>query len=192
LLAFKSGRGLKESIFGQTLTRFLAQYVIKFMDGSTAGTWQSEASARGAIRPRVYFARAIDGQDLAVTKALVVAVREELNQAGLALVDPIDNEPPLPGGPDGHNTSVADAYRAVVDHDLSVLKTCDAALMDLTSPGRGYIGCVCELTYAYLWQIPCVVYLGSLDGRRPWLHYHATAVVASRTEAIAQLRRMLI
>jgi hypothetical protein len=162
------------------------------MDGRAVGTSQSAASARGAIPPRVYFARAIDGQDLAVTKALVVAVREELNQAGLALVDPMDNEPPLPSGSDGPDASVAAAYRAVVDHDLSVLKTCDAALMDLTLPGRGYIGCVCELTYAYLWRIPCVVYLGGLDGRRPWLHYHAAAVVASRTEAIAQLRRLLI
>jgi hypothetical protein len=150
-----------------------------FMDGGTG------EAARTA---RVYFARAIDGQDSAATAELTAKVREELALAGLTMVDPLAGEPAMPAGP---GSSMPDAYRALVDHDLSVLKTCDAVLMDMTMPGRNYIGCVCELTYAYLWQIPSVVYLGELDDRRPWLHYHATAVFRLRPDALAYLTRML-
>jgi Nucleoside 2-deoxyribosyltransferase len=152
---------------------------------------RSRTSPHPVAVPRVYFARAIDGQDSAATAALVVKVREELEQAGLTLVDPVEGEPSGHREAAGPNSPMTDAYRALVDHDLSVLRTCDAVLMDMTLPGRNYIGCVCELTYAYLWNIPCVVYLGNLDGKRPWLHYHAAAVFESRSDAISFLTRQL-
>jgi nucleoside 2-deoxyribosyltransferase len=138
---------------------------------------------------RVYFARAIDGQDPSLNLALAARVREELHQAGLTFVDPTDGEPRASDRPGG---STADLYRALVEHDLAILRTCDAILMDMTLPHRNYIGCVCEMTYAHLWQIPCVVYLGSQETSRPWLHYHATAIHQVRADAIDDLKHILL
>src|SRR5262245_5216676 len=105
--------------------------------------------------PRIYFARAIDGEDAPKRLALASKVASELAAAGLSMVDATVDDPPM-----GTET-VADErklYQAIVDHDLSVLKSCHAVLMDISTPGRSYIGCICEMTYAYLWRIPCFVY----------------------------------
>ena len=159
------------------------------MDAEPIGAERSQALVRRTVSPRVYFARAIDGQDPAAIAMLVTKVREELDCAGLTLVDPAEGEPPMRSN---SGIPMTDTYRALVDHDLSILKSCNAVLMDMTLLDRTYIGCVCELTYAYLWQIPCVIYVGDLDGRRPWLHYHAAAIVKFRAEAISYLVRMLL
>ena len=133
--------------------------------------------------PRVYFARAIDGEDTAIISSLTLPVNNELAAVGMLLVDPVANEPQ----PDKNSISYnIDRYRAIVDHDLAILKTCDAMLMDMSIAGRSYIGCVCEMTYAYLWNIPCAVYMGRQDAQRPWLHYHA-AVFEQRKDAVAYL-----
>lgn len=137
--------------------------------------------------PRIYFARAIDGEDIAKRLTLASDVASELAAAGLSMVDPTVDDPPAVA------ETVADErrlYQAIVDHDLSVLKSCHAVLMDISVAGRSYIGCICEMTYAYLWRIPCIVYTGEADSRRPWLHYHATAVVETRAEAIDLLRQL--
>lgn len=141
-----------------------------------------------ASYPRVYFARAIDGEDGATRLALASDVASELAAAGLAMVDPTI------GDPTGASVAKADTgklYQAIVEHDLAVLKSCHAILMDISVPGRSYIGCICEMTYAYFWRIPCVVYVGKTDSRRPWLHYHATAVFETRADAIDLLGRLL-
>jgi hypothetical protein len=119
--------------------------------------------------PRVYFARAIDGQDGATRLALAADVASDLAAAGLLMVDPTVDDPD-----EASTARAADTqkfYQAIVEHDLSVLKSCQAILMDISVPGRSYIGCICEMTYAYFWRIPCVVYVGETDSRRPWLHY---------------------
>jgi hypothetical protein len=139
--------------------------------------------------PKVYFARAIDGENKADGQALASAVSCELGAAGLLMVDPTASEP---SELLASMSDVTARYRAIVEHDLSVLRSCNAVLMDMTISTRNYIGCVCEMTYAYLWRIPCVVYLGDIDRNRPWLHYHATAVYGARLDAIAHLRDLLL
>jgi hypothetical protein len=136
---------------------------------------------------RVYFARAIDGEHKSSGQTLASTVAQELEAIGLLMVDPTTNEPLQ----SSTELDIQLRYRAIVDHDLSVLRTCHAVLMDLSIPERSYIGCICEMTYAYLWQIPCIVYLGGIDKDRPWLHYHATGIFRLRSEAIAYLKTLL-
>jgi hypothetical protein len=138
--------------------------------------------------PRVYFARAIDGEGEETGKILASIVAAELAARNLQLVDPVATAPDVR---DGQDTEIIQKYRDIVDHDLSILRTCDAVLMDMSIPNRNYIGCVCELTYAYLWDIPCIVYVGKTNPNRPWLHYHATAIFKSRDAAVAHLSRLL-
>lgn len=137
--------------------------------------------------PRIYFARAIDGQEVGVISILTLMVSDELAAVGMRLVDPTVNEPQPSESLDSFTI---DHYRAIVDHDLRVLKTCDAILIDMSIADRSYIGCICEMTYAYLWKIPCAVYIGLQDDRRPWLHYHA-AVFEQRKDAIAYLSKKI-
>lgn len=139
--------------------------------------------------PRVYFARAIDGENDGERTALVVAVATELSEAGLMIVDPVATEPRALTRPVAINDN--DSYRRIVEHDLAVLQTCDAVLMDMSKPNRNYIGCVCELVYAHWWRIPCVVYISEAYRRRAWLLYHATAVFESRRSAISYLGALL-
>jgi nucleoside 2-deoxyribosyltransferase len=138
--------------------------------------------------PRVYFARAIDGENEETRMTLVSIVAAELAVRNLQLVDPVATEP---NDRDIQDTETIQKYRNIVDHDLSILRTCDAVLMDMSIPNRNYIGCVCELTYAYLWSIPCIVYIGQGNSNRPWLHYHATAIFKSRKAAVAHLADLL-
>jgi hypothetical protein len=145
-------------------------------------------SPGGTPYPRIYFARAIDGEDSATRLALASDVASELAAAGLSMVDPTVDDPT---GVGETKTDERELYQAIVEHDLSVLQSCHAVLMDISVPGRSYIGCICEMTYAYLWRIPCVVYMGKTDKRRPWLQYHATAVFETRADAIDFLRRLL-
>ena len=139
--------------------------------------------------PRVYFARAVDGLDADQTIGLAEVARQELATVGLSMVDPVASEPVFREAQlDG--TVVADPLqfcRQIVEHDLAILRGCDAVLMDMTIPSRNYIGCVCEMTYAHIWGIPCVVYLDRIDHNRPWLIYHTTAVFSVRSEAVAYL-----
>lgn len=137
--------------------------------------------------PRIYFARAIDGQETGIISSLTLLVNDELAAVGMQLVDPTISEPQPTADVGSH---IADYYQAIVNHDLAVLRSCDAVLMDMSIVGRSYIGCVCEMTYAYLWNIPCAVYIGMQDARRPWLHYHA-AVFEQRRAAVAYLVQRL-
>lgn len=146
--------------------------------------------AREIPYPRIYFARAIDGEGYAARSELTSVVAAELASAGLSMVDPTAEDDPLEATGET-NVDESGRYRTIVEHDLSVLRSCHAVLMDISTPGRSYIGCICEMTYAYLWKIPCVVYMGRADNRRPWLQYHATAVFETRADAIGLLCELL-
>ena len=141
-----------------------------------------------APQPQIYFARAIDGENPAEIRFLAAQVGRELSQAGLAMVDPTSGTPLL----GGQEVEYASSARAIVDHELSLLRRCDAVLMDMSIPNRNYIGCVCEMTYAHLWRIPCVVvYSGGSAQPRPWLLYHAAAIFETREAAIGHLAEVL-
>jgi len=142
----------------------------------------------GAGAPRIYFARAIDGMSEHATLALAGIITAELADVGLRLIDPLAEQRRI--GPALKGT-LADKSRQLVDFDLSILRTCSGVLMDMSIPNRNYIGCSCELTYAYLWRIPVAVHVGQSDLTRPWLHYHARAVCLRRSDAISALVQLL-
>lgn len=144
----------------------------------------------GSKPPRVYFARAVDGLDRDRVIDLAQGVRKELDVVGLTTIDPVAASEPMIGGVRDESEHSGDAprnYRQVVEQELAILRSCDAVLMDMSIPSRNYIGCVCEMTYAHMWNIPCVVYLDAVELNRPWLKYHATATFGTRIEAIAFL-----
>ena len=138
--------------------------------------------------PIVYFARAVDGRSRAVVLAEGQSIAVEVAAAGLRLLDPVaawDARAAVRSRSD-------DWVRNLVQADLDLLRGSDGVLMDMTLPSHRYIGCVCELTYAYLWRIPCVVWAADTGlEHRAWLRYHATTIVRERTEAIVALAALL-
>jgi hypothetical protein len=140
------------------------------------------------VAPIVYFARAVDGLDRVDVLAAAQVVAAELQESGLQMTDPVEVwTRTVPG------IAATDDPTLLVQSDLGLLRRCDGVLMDMSIPDRNYIGCTCELTYAYLWRIPSVVWVGDtgLD-QRPWLRYHATVVVHSRQEAIEAVAALLL
>jgi len=134
-------------------------------------------------KPRVYFARAMDNLDKNEIFKLGNLVAEELTAHGMHIIDTFDDQKK-----GDHNFTFEEKARKIVEGDLELLKTADAVLMDCSIPNRSYIGCICELVYAYLSKIPVVVYVGSSgNDKRSWLQYHATNVCKSRNEAIKEL-----
>ncbi len=71
-------------------------------------------------RPRIYFARAVDGMSLDDTLALAQTVRAELAAFGLTLVDPVDEHLKIRSVPEG---DAKNASRRLVDFDLAILRT---------------------------------------------------------------------
>jgi len=115
--------------------------------------------------PLVYFARAVDGlvRDEIVAEADALAA--ELDVAGLRLVDPVAAW----WNATAHRTSTA-TDEDLVSSDLGLLRRADGLLMDLSMPMRDYVGCICELTYAHLWRIPSVIWVGDTGlEQRVWL-----------------------
>jgi hypothetical protein len=139
--------------------------------------------------PLVYFARAIDGEDPQGTLELANHVRADLLKYGMRMIDPFACELQItrpPGDVSGHTDRL-------VRLDLTLLRKSDAILIDMTIPGHSYIGCVCELTYAFLWNIPAVVYVGdSGNGGHHWLTFHATIVCRERNNAIDRLHQTIV
>jgi hypothetical protein len=140
------------------------------------------------VAPRVYFARAVDGLDRAALLAAAQLVATELDGFGLQMTDPV-----VAWMREVGESSPSDDPTRLVQSDLGLLRQCDGVLMDMSIPDRTYIGCTCELTYAYLWHLPVVVWVGDTGlERRPWLRYHAARVVHSRPEAVEALAALLL
>jgi len=139
-------------------------------------------------RPVVYFARAVDGLDPADLLAQGRSVAAALRRHGMDLLDPVAARGTTPAG----TPLMAEDPMVTVECDLRHLRRSDGLLVDMSSPAHTYIGSVCELTYAYLWQIPAVVWVGRTGlEERPWLRYHARAVVRGRDEAVTTMAALL-
>lgn len=152
----------------------------------------SSADARAPLGlpefPKIYFARAMDGIDETVILTMGRQVAQELEAHNLGIIDPFVETPRYKLAYDASD----DDGRLLVEADLLLLRKSDGVLMDMSMPMRNYIGCVCELTYAFLWRIPTVVYVGrSNNGKRHWLRYHADGVCESRREAIGILATLV-
>jgi hypothetical protein len=140
------------------------------------------------VAPLIYFARAVDGLDRAGVLADARVVAAELQEFGMQMTDPVEVWMRA-----ARKNPATDDPALLVQSDLGLLRRSDGVLMDMSIQDRNYIGCTCELTYAYLWRIPSVVWVGQtgLD-QRPWLRYHATAVVNSRQEAVVAVADLLL
>jgi nucleoside 2-deoxyribosyltransferase len=136
---------------------------------------------------RVYFARAMDGIAPDRIRGQALEVEEVLAAHGIQLLDPYRDES---GGEAAK--SLGDRAREIVERDLTLLRNTDAVLMDCSIAEHNYVGCICELVYAYCWKIPIVVFVGnSGNERRIWLQYHATHLCKTRDEAITKLLQIL-
>lgn len=134
--------------------------------------------------PTVYFARAVDGLDRAEVLARGQQVADEVRDHGLRLVDPVA----MWTDPTDADPESTDSVSSLVQSDLAILRKSDAVLMDMSIPAHHYVGCVCELTYAFLWRIPTVVWVGDTGLElRAWLRYHATTIVRRRDDAVGAL-----
>jgi hypothetical protein len=134
--------------------------------------------------PQIYFARAIDGMDEVANVSLGTTVARELAEHEMKIVDPFVEARKRKLV----RSRSEDHSRLLVEFDLGLLRRCDGVLMDMSIPTRAYVGCVCELTYAFLWRIPVVVYVGeSSNGERHWLKYHASKIHQGRRDAIMAL-----
>jgi hypothetical protein len=138
-------------------------------------------------RPIVYFARAVDGLDRDAVLAAGAAVADSLRGHGIEMIDPV-----LRWETAAPRTATPGDPSALVWSDLGYLRRADGLLVDMAIPGHTYVGCVCELTYAHLWRIPSVVWVGDTGlERRSWLRHHATRIVSDRAEAITAIVDLL-
>lgn len=129
---------------------------------------------------RVYYARAVDDRNRTDVLAEGVRIQGELFKFEIELVDPI-----AIGGK-------WERPEDVVQIDLSLLKSCDAVLMDMSLDGWTYVGCVAELVYAHIWNIPSVVWVANQSiAERKWLRYHATKITLSKNQAYISLLELL-
>ncbi len=137
----------------------------------------------------IYFARAMEGLSRSDILLHYAEVDKVLSQIGLRLINPFQEKNFLVG--QGCEAEIdKEAYRIVRD-DLERLRQADILLVDLSIPKHSYIGCVCEIVYAYLLEKPVVVYVGDSDnGSRLWLHYHATYICATLEEAIDYIKKI--
>jgi hypothetical protein len=147
-----------------------------------------EAATAGDTRPRIFIARAIDyrGTDVAAEGA---SLAESVRAAGYVPVDPVVDLLPQHWGRRGTTWYGSGGGR--VDSNLEWLRRCDAMVVDMSLQDWTYIGCVCEIVYAFLWRIPTVVIAGRTTLEREWLRYHTTRRVDDVPDAIEELKGLL-
>lgn len=134
----------------------------------------------------VYYARAMDGLPSRAIQADADVIRQLLADAGMSMLDTYLSTGDVIESPLQSDSNISGL---IVENDLALLRTADAVLMDLSIPNRSYVGCLCELVYAYQIGTPVVVNVGATDlGNRHWLRYHATAITNSIQMAITKLR----
>lgn len=126
----------------------------------------------------VYYARAIDGVPPAAIERTTLRLRRLVARYEIQLIDPVLLS----------RTRQVQSPTTLVSGDLEQLRRADAMLMDMSIRHRNYIGCCCELVYAFQWRIPTIVFIGKSGyGDRIWLQYHATAVCTTWRDAISTL-----
>lgn len=133
----------------------------------------------------VFFATAMDGISRSRIEHLFRWVENELERIGLVLSNPLSEAPDF-----ALQQRPQDAEeRRIVQHDLEKLKLSDLCLVDMSLRGHVYIGCICEIVYAYQWRKPIVVCIGDNDlETRMWLKYHTSYICRDFDAAFAFLR----
>ncbi len=143
----------------------------------------------GPEAPLIYVARAVDNRPAPDVREVGETLRSRIREAGFAAVDPVASPFPSTQVPMQENLEINDFGR--VRSDLAWLRRSDALVIDMSLEDWSYVGCVCELVYAYLWEIPTVIVAGTSSiQERLWLRYHATKIVHEVDEAIAELQSL--
>lgn len=78
----------------------------------------------------------------------------------------------------------AACYREIVDLDKRDVRECRVILVNWSKPS---VGTSMEIFYAWTLGIPVVLWCAPGTVLSPWLHYHATAVVHSLSEALEKV-----
>lgn len=142
----------------------------------------------GPKAPLVYVARAVDNRSPDDVREAGEELRLKIRDAGFAAVDPVASPFPRTQVALEENKKISDFIR--VQSDLAWLRRSDAVLIDMSLEKWSYVGCVCELVYAYLWGIPTIIVAGkSPIQERIWLRYHANDIVHDIDEAIEKLHK---
>jgi len=134
----------------------------------------------GSLMLRIYFGHAMDDQHETAISARFDAVEALFRSSGMQIIHTWDGRPSSGAATD------------VVRQDLLLMQTCDLVLLDMTLPGRNYVGCVGEMVYAHLAGLPAIVNVGQTDnGDRLWLQAHSTRIVASWPHALEAARQIV-
>ena len=129
---------------------------------------------------KVYFASAIESLSLKEVQAHYAQVANLLESRGFQMTNRDIQDYYLPQSCDSTART-----REVVENDLEILRQSDLLLVDYSIPNRNYVGCTCEIVYAYLWKKPVIVYVGqSSNSQRRWLRYHTTYVCETVSQAL--------
>jgi ATP adenylyltransferase len=158
---------------------------IEEVDPRYAQQWHRD----GPLAPLVYVARAVDNRPAPDVRQVGETLRQRVREAGFAAVDPVASTFPRTQVPMQENLRTNDFGR--VRSDLAWLRRSDAVIIDMHLEDWSYVGCVCELVYAYQWDIPTIIVAGSsVIKERLWLRYHATKIVEDIDEAIDELNAL--
>jgi len=129
----------------------------------------------------VYLAQAIDGRDTVDIMDTQEMYASLLATIGVTLASPLDVE--------SYSADAFDAI-AILQHDLSILRKCDALLVDLSLVGHEYLGCLFEIGCANAHGIPVVVCIGNRNlERRVALQGACQFIVREPEQAIECLLR---
>jgi nucleoside 2-deoxyribosyltransferase len=131
----------------------------------------------------VYFASAIENLSLEEVQAHYAQVANLLESHGFQMTNRNIRDRYLPQSCDSTAKT-----REIVENDLETLRRSDLLLVDYSIPNRNYVGCTCEIVYAYLWRKPVIVFVEhSGNGQRRWLRYHATYVCNTVSQALGYM-----
>jgi len=131
----------------------------------------------------VYFSQAIEGLDRASVINNFQRVSGALERHGFRMSNREVYE--------SFDYQVSLTPAEIVEMDLQLLSQSRFLLVDMTLPSRNYVGCVCEIVYAFQLRKPVVVFVGDTDNNnRLWLRYHAFAITKNLDEAIEVLRNL--
>jgi ATP adenylyltransferase len=141
---------------------------------------------RRSYKIRVYLALAMDGLSVRAIRSRIWYLKNCVKSLPVDLfttpLETVENTP----------VSSASAH-TIVEEDLAMLRNADILLVDYSKRGRNYVGCTCEIVYAYLLNKPIIAYTGrSGNHDRPWLLYHASFVCRSMRQVVDSLKHLTV
>ncbi|MFG1690556.1 hypothetical protein ACGF5M_00125 [Gemmatimonadota bacterium] len=79
----------------------------------------------------------------------------------------------------------------IVDTEIEMMKTSDIFVVDFLRQPHFYIGCLGELIYSKIFDVPSIALVDNANAGRPWLQYHATRIIAGYADVERALRDII-